>query len=133
MSLGATSGSSSAIASMDVRIAAPIVVPRPVVTAASSASRASRSVVGGTASCAKPEKMTRPTFVSPSSPSTYRRTAAWAAPSRLGNTSVAHIEPDTSSARMTVALDTGTSARTCGRAAATPSRARLASTRPTGR
>ncbi len=58
------------MASIEVRMAAPIAVPRPVVTASSSVSRASRSVVGGTASCAKPEKMTKPTFVSSSSPST---------------------------------------------------------------
>ena len=55
---------------------------------------------------------------------TKSRTAACAAESRLGSTSVAHIEPDTSSARITAAPDTGTSVLICGRAAA---RARQAS------
>ena len=109
---GATFGSSSAIASIDRRIADPIVVPRPVVTASRAARSSSRWIVGATASCANPEKTTRPIFVSPSCPCTNDRTAACAALNRFGRTSVAHIDPDTSSARMIVALDDGTSART---------------------
>ena len=57
------------MASIEVRIAAPM-AGGDGGHGPSSASKASRSVVGGTASCAKPEKMTKPTFVSSSSPST---------------------------------------------------------------
>ena len=131
-SAGATFGSSSAIASIDRRIAAPIVVPRPVVTASIADSSSPRSAVGATASCANPEKTTSPTFVSSSCPSTNDRTAACAALSRFGDTSVAHIDPDTSRARMIVALDVGTSARTVGRALASPSSPRAPSTRAMG-
>ena len=52
--------------------------------------------------------------------------------SRLGSTSVRHIEPDSSRARMIVVLPTGTSEVSWGRAAATASTARLASSRATG-
>ena len=127
------SGSSSAIASIDLRIAAPMVVPRPVVTASRVLSRSVLFVVGATASWANPENSTRPILVSSPCVSTNLRTAACAAASRLGSTSVAHIEPETSRARITVELEIGTSALTCGRAAATPRSPRLAMTSATGR
>jgi hypothetical protein len=60
------------------------------------------------------------------------RTASWAAESRLGLTSVAHMDPETSRARITAALATGTSARTWGRELAAPSRPRLARTSAMG-
>ena len=113
-------------------MAAPIVVPRPVVTASSVLSRSLLFVVGATASWANPENRTSPIFVSSPCVSTNFRTAACAAPSRFGSTSVAHMEPETSSARITVELEIGTSVRTCGRAAATPSSPRLAMTSATG-
>ena len=59
-SAGATSGLISAIASTDLRIAAPIVVPRPVVSVSMACSSGSRSVVGATATCANPENSTSP-------------------------------------------------------------------------
>ena len=61
---GATSGSIWEMASTDFRIAAPIVVPRPVVRESMALIRSSRSVVGSTASWAKPEKTTSPIRVS---------------------------------------------------------------------
>ena len=108
-SAGATSGSISAIASTDLRIAAPIVVPRPVVSVSMACSSAARSVVGATASWANPENTTRPIRVPPSWAWTKSRTAVCAAVSRFGSTSVAHIEPETSRARITAASETGTS------------------------
>ncbi len=90
-------------------------------------------MVGGTATWANPENTTRPIRVLPSCACTNSRTAAWAAVSRLGSTSVAHIEPDTSSATITAAPATGTSSRACGRAPATPSDASAPSTSTKGR
>ena len=113
-------------------MAAPIVVPRPVVRPSMLRSRASRSVVGATASCANPENTTSPMRVSASWFFTNSRTAASAAVSRLGETSVEHMEPDTSSARMIVESEIGTSMLTWGRAAATPSSASAASTSANG-
>jgi hypothetical protein len=118
---GATSGSISAIASTDLRIAAPIVVPRPVVSPSTARSSASRSWVGATATCANPENTTSPMVVELSCLPMKSRTAFWAAASRLGSTSVAHIEPETSNATITADRETGTSAVTCGRAAASAS------------
>ncbi len=115
-----------------LRIAAPIVVPRPVVRVSTACRTASRSVVGETATWANPENSTRPMRVSSSCSVTNFRTASWAAPSRLGSTSVAHIEPETSTAMITAPLRTGTSASTCGRAAARPSSDRAASTSAKG-
>ena len=129
---GGTSGLISAIASIDLRMAAPMVVPRPVVRVSMALRTASWSVVGGTASCAKPEKSTRPMRVLSSWAATKARTASCAAVSRLGSTSVAHIEPETSTATMTAALATGTCAWTSGAPRRRPISARLARTRATG-
>ena len=93
---------------MDLRMAAPIVVPRPTVSESTALSRVSRSSVGATATWANPEKTTRPIRVLPSWVLTNWRTASWAAASRFGVTSVEHIDPETSIARMTAELDTGT-------------------------
>jgi hypothetical protein len=86
-------------------MAAPMVVPRPVVTASMARTSGSRSVVGATATCAKPENSTRPIRVLGSCVWTKSRTAACAAVSRLGSTSVAHMEPDTSTARISATLE----------------------------
>src|SRR5262249_15808409 len=51
---------------------------------------------------------------------TNDRAASWATASRLGCTSVAHIDRDTSRARMTLVRPSGTFTETCGRAVATP-------------
>ena len=95
-----TAGLTSAIASSPFSIAAPIAVPRPVVTESIVSMSFVRSVVGGTASSANPEKMTSPIRTSSGWSSTNARVASWATASRFGLTSVAHIEPETSSARM---------------------------------
>ena len=92
-----------------------------------------RSVVGGTASSANPEKMTRPIRILSGWSSTNARVACWATVSRFGLTSVAHIEPETSSARMIDVRATATSRSTCGRPAATPSATRLSSSNAIGR
>ena len=92
-----------------------------------------RSVVGGTASSANPEKMTRPMRTSSGWSSTNARVASCATASRFGLTSVEHIEPETSSARMIDVRAIGTSRSTCGRPAARPSATRLASNRAIGR
>ena len=63
-SAGATAGLISAIASTDLRMAAPMVVPRPVVSESIARSSGCRSVVGATASWANPENRTRPMLVS---------------------------------------------------------------------
>ena len=89
-------------------------------------------MVGATVSWANPENTTSPMRVSASWFFTKSRTAVSAAVSRLGVTSVEHIEPDTSSARMIVESAIGTSMLTCGRAAATPSSASAPSTSANG-
>ena len=71
-----------------------------------------RSVVGGTASSANPEKTTRPIRTSSGWSSTNAREASCATTSRLGLTSVEHIEPETSSARMIEVRAYGTSRTT---------------------
>ena len=82
---GATLGLISAIASIDLRIAAPIVVPRPVVRPSIGAAAARPCwSSGATASWANPEKTTRPILVPSSCVSTNSRTAACAAASRFG-------------------------------------------------
>lgn len=96
------------MASIEVSRAAPIAVPRPVASGSSAASRRSPSVVGGTTSAAEPEKTTSPIRVPAGWSPMNERTAACAAASRLGETSVAHIERDTSSARMIDVRDWGT-------------------------
>ena len=108
-------------------------VPRPVVRESIARSSPARSVVGGTVSWANPEKTTSPMRMFGSWARTNVRTAAWAAVNRLGSTSVAHIDPLTSTARITADPDTGTSTLACGRAAARPRQARAPSRNATGR
>ena len=118
-----------AIASMDFRIAAPIVVPRPTVRESTALSRLSRSFVGATATWANPEKTTSPIRVlavlglDELAHRVLRRAQAGSA-----TTSVEHIDPETSMARMTAELETGTCAETCGRAPASPRNANAART-----
>lgn len=123
----------AAMASTDVRMADPIAVPRPVLSASSDVSSDSESVVGGTMRAADPEKATSPSRASAGWARTNARTASRAAVSRLGTTSVAHIERETSRARMTAVRCAGTSTEACGRATARPNRPTPSTRRATGR
>jgi len=130
--VGETDGSMSAIASIEVRIACPIAVPREVVRSGSAASSAAVSVVGGTRRPAIPPKATSPIRAPPGCALMNSAAAFSAAVSRLGCTSVEHIDPDTSSAsRIVVELD-GTATVACGRAAPSPSTASPSSSRAAG-
>ena len=111
------------MASIEVRIALPMAVRRPVVRPAMASSSTSRSSVGGWMISANPAKATTPTAVAVWR-SMNREAAACATSSRLGAMSVAHMLRETSIAKITVAWPVGTEAMTTGRASA---RARLAS------
>ena len=76
------------------------------------------SVVGGAATCGSPANATSPTRTLEGTLSRNFSTAACAAPSREGLTSVARIEPETSMTSTTAALSEGTSVFSCGRARA---------------
>ena len=82
-----------------------------------------RSPVGARTIRASVENATRPTRKPAGSWSTKVVAAALAASRRLGLTSVAIIEPETSMVRMTVASSRGTSTVIDGRASAMPSAA----------
>ena len=130
--VGLTDGSISAIASMEVRIACPMAVPREVVSVGSAASSLSVSSVGGTMTPATPAKATSPMRDPPGCALMNAAAASCAAVSRFGETSVEHIDRETSSAsRIVVELD-GTATVACGRAAPTPSTARPSTSRAAG-
>ena len=74
------------------------------------------SVVGGVATCASPANTIRPTRIRFGALSRNVRTAAWAAASRVGRTSLANIEPDWSRTRITVARSVSIKVFACGRA-----------------
>src|SRR5512133_3195497 len=107
--------------SIEVRIAEPIAVPRAVVKLSIASINAFLSVVGGTCRPATPAKATSPILVLPSWDSMKETAASWATVSRLGSTSVEHMDPETSIASMIVVELVGTGTVTCGRAAPTPS------------
>jgi hypothetical protein len=119
--VGATVGLIAAMLSIEVRIAEPIAVPRAVVKLSIASINASLSVVGGTCRPATPAKATRPILVCPSWDSMKETAASWATVSRLGSTSVEHMDPETSIASMIVVELDGTGTVACGRAAPTPS------------
>ncbi len=75
-----------------------------------------RSVVGLTSVTGSEAKATTPTRTFSGSWSMNERAEALAASSRVGDTSVARIEPDTSMVRMTVASSRGTWTTIVGRA-----------------
>jgi hypothetical protein len=77
-----------------------------------------RSVVGETRMRGAVEKETSPTLIPAGSWSTKSDAAFWAAARRDGATSVASIEPETSSVRMIVASSRGTATVIDGRASA---------------
>ena len=117
VTLGATPGSISAIASIEVRMPLPIAVRRPVSRLPSAASSVSTSVVGAWTSSAKLLNATIPIWVV--EPWCWMKVAAAAsaALSRLGGTSAEHMLPDTSIARMMLVWFVGTLAISTGRAA----------------
>ena len=130
--VGGTAGSMSAIASIEVRIAWPIAVPREVVRFGSAASNASVSSVGGTRTPAIPAKATSPIRAPPGCALMKSAAAFSAAVSRFGCTSVEHIDPETSRASRIVVELAGTATVACGRAAPIPSTARPSSSRAAG-
>ncbi len=85
-----------------------------------------RSVVGDTSTAAVPANDTRPRFTPGVSWSANDFAAACAAASRVGETSLAFIDSDTSITSMTVARLRGTFAIACGPASATVSTASAA-------
>ena len=92
---------------------------------------AARSVVGATAMRASLENTTRPTRNASGSWSTKSDAAFCAAANRDGSTSVACIDPETSSVRTIVACSRGTATIIDGRARAM-TRAAIAATYSTG-
>ncbi len=119
-------------ASIDVRIASPIAVPREVCSVFIAANNLLVSVVGGTSSAATPANATRPIRV-PCACELMKFVAAFsAAVMRFGATSVEHIDPDTSSASMIVVEFVDTASFACGRAAPMPSTARPRISRAAG-
>ena len=107
------------MASSALSIAAPMAVPDDVDRLSIAFVRARRSVVGGTASWACPAKMTRPVRVPGGCCSTKSSASCWATVIRLGLTSVAHMDRDTSRARMTEVCEADTVRVRWGRAAPT--------------
>ena len=118
--------------SIEVRIADPMAVPRAVVSCWIAVTSASVSVVGGTCTPASPAKATSPIFGPPACDFTKAMAACSATVMRLGETSVEHMDAETSIANMMVVelLATGTVA--CGRAAPTPSTAKPSTNSSTG-
>jgi hypothetical protein len=107
-------------------------VPRDVVRFGSSASSAPVSLVGGTRTPATPAKATSPIFAPPGWALMKSAAAFSAAVSRLGCTSVEHIDPETSRASRIVVELAGTATVACGRAAPTPRAASPSTSRAAG-
>ena len=113
-------------------IASPSAVPEPSVIWSSAARAASRSVVGRSTTVARVENETMPIEYPSGATSRKVRAAATAAASREGFTSVAVIEREVSSARMTVACSPGTESVARGRATPTINAASATSARANG-
>ena len=113
-------------------MAAPMAVPLPVDRPSMAWVSALRSVVGATANWAEPENTINPVRVPAGWCCTKSLAACWAAVIRFGSTSVAHIERDTSRARITEVWEVDTDWVIWGRAAAMASNPRLASSIPIG-
>ena len=94
-------------------MASPIAVPSPSFSRLIAARTESRFAVGVTTTWAALEKAMRPTRVPAGTTSMNRVAAALAAAIRLGETSVAFMEAETSTARMIVGVF-GTSVATTG-------------------
>lgn len=121
--LVSASRSSMRTASRAATTASPIAVPSPVVSRSMAERRAPRSVVGGTATVAEPLNGTSPALKRSGSRSTKASAARWAASKRVGSTSVASMDADTSNATTIVARSRGTCTSVVGRAKPTTSRA----------
>ena len=113
-------------------MARPIAVPREVRSVSIAASSSFLSVVGSTSRPAIPEKVTRPIRAPSSCALMNSRAASCAAVSRLGATSVEHIEADTSIASRIEAAFEGTGTDICGRAAPVPRTTRPAANSQSG-
>ena len=96
--------------------ASPIAVPSRAVRLLIADLSCTRSVVGVTSVTGSEAKATTPTRTFSGSWSTNDSADAFAASSRVGETSVARIEPETSIVRMTVASSRGTWRTIVGRA-----------------
>jgi hypothetical protein len=110
----------------------PMAVPPLAFSVPRAARTASRSVVGGTRVSASLEKMTSPTWKRAGRRSRKRLAARWAASIRVGSTSSAFIDPDTSMTSMTVASSRGTGTRAIGLAAPSSSAMRASTSRAAG-
>jgi hypothetical protein len=93
-------------------------VPPSALRPSTSAWISSRSSVGGSIVCGSEENATAPTRASSGTSSRKRWAAARAASSRLGSTSSASIERDTSVTSTIEACSFGTATVACGRAIA---------------
>jgi len=103
-------------------MASPVAVRSSRVNPAMACLAAARLVVGDTSTGAMPAKDTIPRLIPGVRSSTNRVAAFWAAANRLGATSVACMDSDTSMASMTVARFRGSFASAVGPASATASR-----------
>jgi hypothetical protein len=106
----------SVIASSEVKTASPIAVDSCNCRLSIARFTESRSSVGGTSTLALPPNATSPRLMRPGSRSTNDLAADSAAAMRVGSTSVACIDRDTSMAIITVARSRGTRTAVEGRA-----------------
>ena len=104
------------MAPIDAKIASPIAVCCWSWRLATALRTRSRWWVGGTSTCALPANATSPSRNRRGNESTNARTARCAALIRVGSTSVARIDCDTSTASITVAVSRGTWTARAGRA-----------------
>src|SRR5215212_378608 len=118
MSLGATLSSTSAIASMERKMALPMAVLRAVVKLSMALSSEFVLSVGGWINSAKPANATIPTCLPDISLFTKDWAASFAASSRFGGISVEHMLLETSIAMIIMALLDGTTIVATGRASA---------------
>ena len=105
--------------SADSTTASPIAVPSPGLSESSADSTSVRSAVGGIAAFAREANETTPTRNFSGTFARNAFAATFAAPRRVGSTSSAFIERETSRARTTVASSRGTLTTACGLATPT--------------
>ena len=125
------SSSGNSVAS-DSTMPLPVAVPRCSWKRSIAAMMSSRLVVGACTTAAVPAKETMPTFTSRGRALTKVLAASWEAMMRLGLTSVARMEPETSMASMIVRSVKGSFTTARGRAAAKSSTATAPSIRAGG-
>lgn len=117
----------------EVNTPSPIAVRVASVRFSSASIAGCRSCDGGAATVVWPAKVTTPTSKPSGRPSTKRTAAREAASSRLGSTSVASIDRETSTATTTVARSRGTRTSASGRPAARASSTKDSSSSEAGR